>query len=44
MSIIEFGCFHPAIKVQSGSLHFFLGSDDEQPDSDEEEDEVSVHS
>ncbi|KAF8603427.1 protein required for actin cytoskeleton organization and cell cycle progression [Ceratobasidium sp. AG-I] len=38
VSIIEFGCFHPAIKVQSGSLHFFLGSDDEQPDSDEEED------
>jgi protein SDA1 len=35
------GCFHPVLKVQSASLHFFLGSDDDQPDSDDEEDDVS---
>ncbi|KAG8790622.1 Severe Depolymerization of Actin [Ceratobasidium sp. 428] len=39
VSIIEFGCFHPVTKVQSASLHFFLGTDDEKQDSDDEEDE-----
>ncbi|QRW01355.1 hypothetical protein RhiLY_00352 [Ceratobasidium sp. AG-Ba] len=39
VSIIEFGCFHPVNKVQSASLHFFLGSDEEKEDSDDEEDE-----
>ena len=29
------------MKVQSASIHFFLGSDDEKEDSDDEEDEVS---
>jgi hypothetical protein len=28
------------MKVQSASIHFFLGSDDEKEDSDDEEDEV----
>ncbi|KAG8741158.1 Severe Depolymerization of Actin [Ceratobasidium sp. 414] len=42
VSIIEFGCFHPVTKVQSASLHFFLGSDDEKEDSDEEEDEAGT--
>lgn len=42
VSIIEFACFHPVIKVQSASLHFFLGSDDEKPDSDEEDNDVSL--
>lgn len=39
MAIIALGCFHPVIKVQSASMHFFLGSDQEQ---DEEEDEEDV--
>ena len=28
------------VKVQSASLHFFLGSDEEKEDSDEEEEDV----
>ena len=41
VSIVALGCFHPVVKVQSASLHFFLGSDEEQEDSDEEEEDVS---
>jgi hypothetical protein len=41
VSIVALGCFHPVMKVQSASIHFFLGSDDEKEDSDDEEDEVS---
>ncbi|CEL59224.1 Protein sda1 OS=Schizosaccharomyces pombe (strain 972 / ATCC 24843) GN=sda1 PE=3 SV=2 [Rhizoctonia solani AG-1 IB] len=39
VSIVELGCFHPVTKVQSASLHFFLGSDEEAQDSDEDDDE-----
>ncbi|KAH7907971.1 SDA1-domain-containing protein [Hygrophoropsis aurantiaca] len=39
VAIISLGCFHPAMKVQSASIHFFLGSDDEKEDSDDEEEE-----
>jgi hypothetical protein len=39
VSIVALGCFHPVVKVQSASIHFFLGSEDEQEDS-ESEDEV----
>jgi 16S rRNA A1518/A1519 N6-dimethyltransferase RsmA/KsgA/DIM1 with predicted DNA glycosylase/AP lyase activity len=39
VSIISLGCFHPVVKVQSASIHFFLGSDDEKEEADEEEDE-----
>ncbi|KAG8681307.1 Severe Depolymerization of Actin, partial [Ceratobasidium sp. 423] len=39
VSIVELGCFHPVTKVQSASLHFFLGSDEETQDSDEEDDD-----
>ena len=42
VSIVALGCFHPVVKVQSASLHFFLGSDEEQEDSDEEEEDVSL--
>ena len=42
VSIIALGCFHPVLKVQSASLHFFLGSDDDKEDSDEESDQASV--
>ena len=34
------GCFHPSLKVQSASLHFFLGRD---VDPEEENDEVCHH-
>ncbi|TBU28964.1 SDA1-domain-containing protein [Dichomitus squalens] len=40
VSIIALGCFHPVVKVQSASLHFFLGSDEEKEDSDEEEEDL----
>ncbi|RPD65802.1 actin cytoskeleton organization and cell cycle progression protein [Lentinus tigrinus ALCF2SS1-7] len=40
VSIIALGCFHPVVKVQSASLHFFLGSDEEKEDSDEEEEDI----
>ena len=40
VSIIALGCFHPVVKVQSASLHFFLGSDEEKEDSDDEEEDV----
>ncbi|KAI0646751.1 SDA1-domain-containing protein [Trametes meyenii] len=40
VSIIALGCFHPAVKVQSASLHFFLGSDEEKEDSDDEEEDI----
>jgi len=39
VSIVVLGCFHPFTKVQSASLHFFLGSEDEE-DEDSHEDEV----
>lgn len=34
VSIVSLGCFHPIVKVQSASLHFFL-SDDEDEDGDD---------
>ena len=38
VSIIALGCFHPNVKVQSASLHFFQGVQDEGNSSDEEDD------
>ena len=41
VAIVALGCFHPVTKVQSASLHFFLGGDEESEDSeDESEDDV----
>ena len=40
VAIVALGCFHPVTKVQSASLHFFLGSDEECEDSDESDDDV----
>ncbi|KAI0781265.1 actin cytoskeleton organization and cell cycle progression protein [Trametes elegans] len=40
VSIIALGCFHPVVKVQSASLHFFLGSDEDKEDSDDEEEDL----
>ncbi|KAG6813107.1 hypothetical protein H0H92_013961 [Tricholoma furcatifolium] len=42
VAIIALACFHPVTKVQSASLHFFLGSDDEKPDSDDEGEEFDA--
>ncbi|KAG6865281.1 hypothetical protein C0991_003741 [Blastosporella zonata] len=39
VAIVALGCFHPVTKVQSASVHFFLGSDEEKEDSDDEDDE-----
>ena len=36
VSIIAQGCFHPTTKVQSASLHFFLGSEEVDEDSEDE--------
>ncbi|KAJ8095236.1 Severe Depolymerization of Actin [Marasmius tenuissimus] len=44
VSIVALGCLHPTVKVQSASMHFFLGSEDEQEDSDDEDEEVDVKS
>ncbi|KAJ7043356.1 SDA1-domain-containing protein [Mycena alexandri] len=41
VAIIALGCFHPVVKVQSASIHFFLGSDEEKEDSDDEAEEVA---
>jgi protein SDA1 len=40
VSIVSLGCFHPVTKVQSASVHFFLGSDEQKEDSDDEAEEV----
>ncbi|KAG6845041.1 hypothetical protein H0H87_001378 [Tephrocybe sp. NHM501043] len=39
VAIVALGCFHPVTKVQSASVHFFLGSDEEKEDSDDEQEE-----
>ncbi|KIM57659.1 hypothetical protein SCLCIDRAFT_1219350 [Scleroderma citrinum Foug A] len=39
VSIVALGCFHPVMKVQNASIHFFLGRDDDKEDSDDEGDE-----
>ena len=41
ISIIALGCFHPNVKVQSASLHFFQGTQEEENSSDED-DEVRL--
>ncbi|KAJ7184110.1 SDA1-domain-containing protein [Mycena filopes] len=41
VAIIALGCFHPVVKVQSASIHFFLGSDEEKEDSDDEAEDVA---
>lgn len=40
VSIVSLGCFHPVMKVQSASIHFFLGGDEENQDIDDEGPEV----
>jgi hypothetical protein len=39
VSIVALGCLHPMTKVQSASIHFFLGNDDENED---QEDDVCI--
>ncbi|KAI0075444.1 protein required for actin cytoskeleton organization and cell cycle progression [Panus rudis PR-1116 ss-1] len=41
VSIVALGCSHPVVKVQSASVHFFLGVDEEnEEDSDEDNDDL----
>jgi hypothetical protein len=42
VSIMALGCLHPVVKVQSAALHFFLGSDQEEGDSDVESEEACL--
>ncbi|KAF9052728.1 SDA1-domain-containing protein [Panaeolus papilionaceus] len=42
VSIVAQGCFHPVTKVQSASLHFFLGSEEAGDDSDDEDETIDV--
>ena len=42
VSIVALGCCHPVVKVQSASIHFFLGSEEEKEDSDDEQEEVCI--
>jgi hypothetical protein len=39
VAIVALGCFHPVTKVQSASLHFFVGNDEGSKDSDDESDD-----
>lgn len=43
VAIVALGCFHPVMKVQTASIHFFLGSDEDKEDSDDEEDDVCLY-
>jgi len=36
VSIVSLGCFHPIAKVQSASIHFFLGEEDDGDGSESE--------
>ncbi|KAF8797849.1 protein required for actin cytoskeleton organization and cell cycle progression [Phlegmacium glaucopus] len=44
VSIIVQGCFHPVTKVQSASLHFFLGSEDDEEDDTDGNENIDVKS
>ena len=35
-------CFHPVVKVQSASIHFFLGSDQDDDEMEPNEDEATL--
>ncbi|KAH7101085.1 protein required for actin cytoskeleton organization and cell cycle progression [Auriculariales sp. MPI-PUGE-AT-0066] len=37
VSIVALGCMHPNVKVQSASMHFFLGETDDKEDDDSED-------
>lgn len=40
VSIVSLGCYHPNIKVQSASLHFFLGVEEAEEESESEGEDV----
>ncbi|KAG2020588.1 Sdad1 protein [Coprinopsis cinerea AmutBmut pab1-1] len=42
VSIVAQGCFHPVLKVQSASLHFFLNDEEDEDSDDEGEEDVDV--
>lgn len=35
-------CFHPVVKVQSASIHFFLGSDQDDDEMEPKKDEATL--
>jgi len=35
-------CFHPVVKVQSASMHFFLGSDQDNDEAEASDDEATL--
>ena len=35
-------CLHPVVKVQSASIHFFLGSDQDDDEMEPNEDEATL--
>lgn len=43
VAIVALGCFHPVTKVQSASLHFFLGNDEGSEDSEDESDDDTIN-
>lgn len=42
VAIMAMACFYPAVKVQSASIHFFLGSDQENDEMEPSDDEVPL--
>jgi protein SDA1 len=40
VSIAALAAFHPNTKVQSAALHFFLGSENDEPESEDEDDGI----
>ena len=42
VAIMATACFYPAVKVQSASIHFFLGSDQENDEMEPSDDEVPL--
>lgn len=38
VSIVALGCMHPNVKVQSASMHFFLGETDDKEDAESDDD------
>jgi protein SDA1 len=40
VSIVALAVFHPNTKVQSAAIHFFLGSDNDDPESSDDENDI----
>jgi protein SDA1 len=42
VAIVAMACFHPIVKVQSASIHFFLGSDQDDDETEASDDEATL--